>query len=376
MNLKIFTKKRLIIIGVVILVLFILAYCSAKSKSNNQIQLVDTIKKQDITSEVITTGQLQPIKQTTVGAQVTGEIKKLYIDIGDHVEKGQLIAELDPTVQENNLAKARDSVTSAKADLSTLNRKLAVAKADASNYAILYKNGAASKTDYDKYLTTLKETSNSVIQAKAKINQTELELENSAKDLSYTKIVAPMDGVVVSLPVEVGQTLTAGYNTPTIAQIADIDKMTIKAQISEADIYNIKQGQAATFTILGNTSKKYNAVVDVVHPAPTYVSDDSTTTTTTYYYTTLNVNDIDPSFRVNMTVNVTIKTDSKNNVIAVPSSSITTKDGKSYIKMLNQKGEAREQEIKTGYTNGTMTEVTSGLKVGDKIVKETLEKEK
>ncbi|MBN3860017.1 efflux RND transporter periplasmic adaptor subunit [Neisseriaceae bacterium PsAf] len=372
---RFFTKKRIIIFSIILfLIIIYLLFASIDSKPNTQ-TISEKVERQDIVAEVITSGQLRPYKETTVGAQVTGEIQNLYIDVGDKVEKGQLIAELDPTVQQNNLDKAKNTLVSAQADLSSLERKLAVAKSDLNSYSMLYKNGATSRAEYDKYLTLYKETSNNVIQAKTKVNQAKLDVDNMTKNFSYAKIVAPMSGVIVSLPVEVGQTLTAGYNTPTIATIAQMDKMTIKAQVSEADIYNIKPGQRATFTVVGNNSKEYPSEVEIVHPAPTYVSDKTNSTASTYYYTTLIVNEVDENFRIDMRATVHIITEERKNVIAISNSAITEKDDKKYVTLIDSKGKEKIQEIQTGFTNNIKTEILSGLKEGDTVLKESVDLE-
>ncbi|QRN41309.1 MAG: efflux RND transporter periplasmic adaptor subunit [Neisseriaceae bacterium] len=368
---KIFTKKHFIIFSIIVflLILYLISKNIRSEKTDEMIY--EKVEIQDIAAEVITSGQLRPYKQTTLGAQTTGEIKTLHIKVGDRVEKGQLIAELDPTVQENNLNKAKGNLISTQSDLNSLQRKLAVAKSDLNSYTMLYKNGATSRTEYNKYLTFYKEISNEVTQAKIKVDQAKLDVDNMTKNLSYTKIIAPISGVIISLPVEEGQTLTAGYSTPTIATIAQMDKMVITAQVSEADIYNIKPGQRATFTVVGN-NKNYPAEVDIVHPAPTYVSDNTNGTASTYYYTTLNVNEIDKSFRVNMTATVHIITDERKNVIAISNTAITEKDGKKYVTLIDSKGNKNMQEVQTNFTDNIKTEVVSGLKEGDTILKESV----
>ncbi|MFH4415832.1 MAG: efflux RND transporter periplasmic adaptor subunit [Neisseriaceae bacterium] len=363
------TRKR-VIIALLLLMLFFLYLCAPGSKQK-LLSITEKVTKQDIVTQVLASGKLEAAEDTTVGAQTTGEIKALHVKIGDTVKKGDLIAELDPTVATNNLAKTKDELTADQARLNSLKRKIVVAKSELDSYALLYRGGAASKTQYDARLTNYQELINESIQVKAKINQDELTLQNMNKNLSYTRITAPMAGIIVSLPVDVGQILTAGYTTPTVAKIANLDQMNIRAEISEADIVHIKKGQKASFTLVGNGSKSYPATVEIVHPAPISITDGIASNSNNYY-TILKVEQIDPSFKVNLTTTVHITTGEKDGVLAVSSSAIHERKGKSYVTVLDSQHKKLEKQVQTGFSNGTKTEILSGLVEGETVLKEAI----
>lgn len=369
-------KRKLLIAAVYIIVilLFLFTYSSCHKKKT-QI-LTEVAVKKDLSTEVLASGTLRPGKETTVGAQVTARIEKLYVEVGDKVKEGQVIAVLDPTVAKNNLAKARNALKSEQAQLATLKNNLRIAKANYQSYRTLYQQGATSRLEYDRNQAEYKSTQEEIAQTRARIQQAELEVENRQQDVSYTVLRSPIEGVVVSLPVSVGQTLTAGYSTPDVAKIAQLDQMTIQALISEADIYNVKAGQKAYFTIAGSGEKKYQAHVKTVYPVPTTVSENNNNNgESNEYYAILNVDQLDPNFRAYMTTTVHIITSSKKNVLTIPSKAVQQNDqGEEYV-ILVQQGKKEKRLIQTGYNTGTDVEVTSGLKKGDQIVTEIVKLE-
>lgn len=369
-----FLSKKFIIFAI-LGVIGLLLYSCLHHHQQKQLVISEKVHRGNITAQVTASGKLQAFEKTPVGAQTSGEIKHLYVEIGDQVKKGQLIAELDPTVPLNNLAKAKDTLIAAQADLNILNRQLTVAKADLNSFTRLYHEGASSKAEYNRYLSTYQDTRNRIIQAKAKIHTAQLEVKNMSQSLSYTKIKAPMDGTVISLPVAVGQTLAASLDTPVIAQIAQLDKMKIKVEISEGDIYQVQPGQQAIFTISGNPDRYYSAVVKTVYPASINTADNSKGSSSNSYYAILEVSSVDQNFRVDMTAIVTIITGQKENVLTISNTAINKENHKTFVTVLGKNNQPIKREVTIGFSNGILSEVVSGLQEGETVLKETVKTE-
>ena len=352
-----------------------LLYVSLHHNKQKQLIISEKVHRDNIIAQVTASGKLRAFEKTTVGAQASGEIKHLYVKIGDHVKQGQLIAELDPTVPLNNLAKAKDALSAAQADLNILNRQLKVANANLNSFSHLYREGASSRVEYDRYLSAYQDTRNRILQANAKIHTAKLEVKNMSQSLSYTKIKAPMDGTVISLPVAVGQTLAASLDAPIIAQIAQLDKMKIKVEISEGDIYQVQPGQQAIFTISGNPDKYYSAIVKTVYPASINTADNSKSSSSNSYYTILEVSSVDQNFRVDMTAIVTIITGKKENVLTISNTAINKENHKTFVTVLGKNNQPVKREVTIGFSNGVLSEVVSGLREGETVLKETVKTE-
>lgn len=369
-----FLSKKFVIFAI-LGAIGLLLYSCLHHHQQKQLVISEKVHRGNITAQVTASGKLQAFEKTPVGAQTSGEIKHLYVEIGDQVKKGQLIAELDPTVPLNNLAKAKDTLIAAQADLNILNHQLTVAKADLNSFTHLYHEGASSKAEYNRYLSTYQDTRNRIIQAKAKIHTAQLEVKNMSQSLSYTKIKAPMDGTVISLPVSVGQTLAASLDTPVIAQIAQLNKMKIKVEISEGDIYQVQPGQQAIFTISGNPDRYYSAVVKTVYPASINTADNSKGSSSNSYHAILEVSSVDQNFRVDMTAIVTIITGQKENVLTISNTAINKENHKTFVTVLGKNNQPIKREVTIGFSNGILSEVVSGLQEGETVLKETVKTE-
>lgn len=250
-----------------------------------------------------------------------------------------------------------------------------MANANLNSFSHLYREGASSRVEYDRYLSAYQDTRNRILQANAKIRTAKLEVKNMSQSLSYTKIKAPMDGTVISLPVAVGQTLAASLDAPIIAQIAQLDKMKIKVEISEGDIYQVQPGQQAIFTISGNPDKYYSAIVKTVYPASINTADNSKSSSSNSYYTILEVSSVDQNFRVDMTAIVTIITGKRENVLTISNTAINKENHKTFVTVLGKNNQPVKREVTIGFSNGILSEVVSGLREGETVLKETVKTE-
>ncbi len=220
-------------------------------KPEDQINyLTQPVSRIDINQTVSATGEISAAQLVTVGSQASGQIKKLHVKIGQQVKKGDLIAEIDSTTQLNELNTNKAKLDTYQAQLVSAQIKQRTADKKHKREKALWAEDATSKQELEDAEDTLAAAKASVAELKSLIKQTQISINTSEADLGYTRIMATMDGTVVSIPVEEGQTVNANQTTPTIVQLADLSKMQNKMQIAEGDAGKVKAGQALTFTIL------------------------------------------------------------------------------------------------------------------------------
>ena len=286
------------------------------------------VTKGDLENTVLATGILEATKMVNVGAQVSGQVKEMYVELGDEVKKGQLIARIDSVRQENELKASEASIKNQMAQLSVKQANLAKVEAEYLRQKAMFAQDATSKAELEGALASYKTAQADITAINAQIEQSRLTLATAKEDLGYTQIVAPMDGTVVAIVTEEGQTVNANQSAPTIVKLAQLDTMTIKAEISEADVMKVEKGQTVYFTTLGNNDKKIYATLRQVEPAPSSIKNDSNTTSSSnaavYYNALFDVPNPDGKLRINMTAQVYIVLDEAKNVLTIPAAAIQT----------------------------------------------------
>lgn len=332
------------------------------------------VSKGDIETTVLATGTVKAFKKVDVGAQVSGQIKTLKVQLGQEVKKGDVIAEIDARTQKNTLLSQEAQLTNYNAALAAKQASLAKARLDFTRQATMFKEGASSKENYDAAQATLKVAQADVVQAQAQIKQAKLTADSARLTLSYTQVVAPIDGVVVMIAVEEGQTVNAAQSTPTIVTLAQLDKVTVRAEISEGDVTKVKEGMPAYFTILGDSVKRYETTLASVDPGPVSLSDNTSTSSSTstaiYYYGQLHVLNPDRTLRVDMTTNVTVVLDRAKQVLTVPSTALGIKNDKGQyrVQVLDKDKKASERWVSIGLNNNVNAQVVDGLTEGEQVV--------
>ncbi|WP_373795986.1 efflux RND transporter periplasmic adaptor subunit [Neisseria dentiae] len=344
-------------------------------KPEDQINyLTQPVSRIDINQTVSATGEISAAQLVTVGSQASGQIKKLHVKIGQQVKKGDLIAEIDSTTQLNELNTNKAKLDTYQAQLVSAQIKQRTADKKHKREKALWAEDATSKQELEDAEDTLAAAKASVAELKSLIKQTQISINTSEADLGYTRIMATMDGTVVSIPVEEGQTVNANQTTPTIVQLADLSKMQNKMQIAEGDAGKVKAGQALTFTILSQPDNARAAVIDTVDPGLTtmsqgsYTTSTDTTDTAIYYYARALVPNEDGSLHIGMTTENTITINQAKNVLSVPNLAVKTQKGKKVVRVLDDKNQPQQREIKTGLSDGTNTQVLSGVKEGEKVI--------
>jgi macrolide-specific efflux system membrane fusion protein len=330
----------------------------------------------DVEKTVLATGALEPYRQVSVGAQVSGQVVSLRVDLGDQVKAGDLIAEIDSKTQSNNLQTAQASLDNISAQKIADEATLAQKQAAFERQKTLYAADAGSKADYDAAVAELKSAQSALAAVNAQIVSATVAVNTAQVNLGYTRITAPMDGTVISIVTKQGQTVNANQSAPTIVVLGELDKMTVKAQISEADVIHVRPGMQVYFTILGDPSKKYYATLRSIEPANTAFEPDTSTTTTStasaiYYYGLFDVDNPDGVLRTSMTAQVNIVEQSAKNTLTMPAAALgqKNKDGSYTVMVANEKGHPPEpHKVMIGVNDGSNAQVLSGLKMGDQVV--------
>lgn len=336
--------------------------------------LTQPVSKMNIDQTVSATGEISAAQLVTVGSQASGQIKKLYVRIGQQVKKGELIAEIDSTTQINALNTHKAKLDTYRAQLVSAEIKQKTAAKKYRREKALWAENATSKAELEDAEDALSAATASVAELKSQIKQTQIAMNTAEADLGYTRITATMDGTVVSIPVEEGQTVNANQSTPTIVQLADLSKMLNKMQIAEGDAGKVKAGQNLTFTVLSQPENRRDAVIDTVDPGLTkmsqgsYTTSTDTTDTAVYYYARALVPNEDGSLHIGMTTENTIVINRAEQVLAVPNLAVKTKAGKKIVRVLGEKDKVEERAVKTGLSDGTNTQVIEGVKAGEKVI--------
>lgn len=337
------------------------------------------VTRGDIEDSVLATGALQAARLTNVGAQVGGRIKKLYVKVGDEVEEGQVIADIDDTTQRNALRAAQESVANYKAQKASRQSALALAQKEYKRQKYMYERQAASRADFESAEHALAAARADIDAVQAQIVQASMQMENAQADLGYTRVVAPSAGTVVSIVTQEGQTLNVMQSAPTIVKLADLDTMKIEAQISEADVARVRPGMDAYFTTLGDPDTRRPATLVSVEPGPinmkTYEGSntDSAASTAVYYNGLLSVPNPEHELRIQMTAQVTLVLASARDVLMIPAGALGRQgeDGRYTVRVASgEKGKEKieRRAVEVGLNNRVHVEIKSGLKEGEQVI--------
>ena len=336
--------------------------------------ITEEVKRGKIAQTVSATGEISATNLVDVGAQVSGQIKKMHVKIGDIVKEGDLIAEIDDVTQVNEVNTRKAQLQTYQAQLESAQVALKIAQRKYSRYKSLASADAVSKEEFEATEDSLATNRAKIKELQSSIRQTQIAINTAEKDLGYTRITAPSTGTVVSLVVEQGQTINSSQTSPTVVQIADLTSMTNKMQIAEGDATKVKAGQTVNFTILSEPDAPISAKLDSIDPGLTTMSQGSyskstdTTSNAIYYYARATVPNPDGKLAIGMTTQNTVEIASADNVLMVPTVAIKTKDGKKFVRVLGANNQAVDREIQTGLKDSMNTEVKSGLNEGEKVV--------
>ncbi len=365
---KIQTNKKLqIIIGIVCLLLLIIII-----KSGNKTKQYETqpIEKHTITQVVEASGTINPVNIVSVGSTVSGPISKIYVDYNSMVKKGQLLAEIDPRLSKQTVEQNRAAIASAQANLRDMQANAEMSRKTLRRYQNLYKRNFVPKSELDQAINDYKSDMAKISSARADIAKAQAQCRGAELSLSYTKIVAPVDGMIISREIDVGQAVAASFQAPELFTIAqDLQKMQIEVNVSEADIGKVKEGQDVEYTLDGYPDTTFKGKVTQVRISPTTVSNVVT------YSVIVGVDNKDLKLKPGMTANVSIITAKHENVLCVPNFALKftpNPEGPKYEKQgiwVLIKHHLERIEIATGLSDDSYTEVISPyIKEGDTVI--------
>ena len=339
-------------------------------------------KKGSFSKKVDATGEIFATELIDVGAQVSGQIKKLYVKLGDQVKKGDMIASIDSSTQQNSIDNKEAQLAIYKAQLESAKVALNIAKTQFERENALFAKNATSKQEFESAKNTFSANSAKIKELEAQIKQTNIELSTAKINLGYTKITAPRDGTVVSVQVEEGQTVNANQTTPTIVNIADLSHVKMKMQIAEGDITKIKVGTPVEYSILSEPTKKFQTTVSSIDLGLTTLSDgsygssssskssyssSSSSSSAVYYYAQSIVDNKDGILRIGMTTQNELLIANVEDAIIVPSIGIKKDENGTFVYVLKD-GKPVKTAVKTGIKDNLDTQIISGINEGDEII--------
>lgn len=351
---------------VVIVIVAVATWAMSGGKKEEDINFKEEkVALKTLQNSVTATGTIEAVTSVTVGTQVSGIVNKLYVDYNSQVKKGQVIAELDKT----NLL---SELNTAKANLASAQSSLNYQAANMERYKTLYKKGLVSADEYENALLTYR-------QAKEQVASSRENVQRAQTNLGYATITSPIDGTVISKSVEEGQTVAASFNTPELFTIAkDLTNMQVVANVDEADIGNVKEGDRVTFTVDAYPDDTFEGTVKQVRLEAT------TTNNVVTYEVVISAPNADLKLKPGLTANVTIYTQERSGVLAVANKALRFTPTKETVgkdmKIVDCKGKNKvwtlngntltAHSVTIGQSDGINTEITKGLKQGDKIVTE------
>ena len=343
--------------------------------------LTETVRRGEILATVNASGELDAMVSVDVGAQVSGQIEKLYVELGRQIKKGDLIAEIDST-QRNELEKSKAQLASYEAQLAARKVTRDVAQARYNREVKLRSTDSTSRENLESAQQTLASAKADVAEMESQIVQARLAVSTAETNLGYTRISAPLDGTVVSIPVEEGQTVNANQTTPTIVKIADLSRMENKIEISEGDITRVAPGMPVIYTILSEPDISFRARLDSIDPGNTSVtnagatssgsSSSSSSNEAVYYYGKSIVSNEDGRLRIGMTTQNTIVVSRAQDVLIVPSIVLEKRTARGrtsyFVQVLTPAGTVEERAVETGVSDNLNTQIVSGLAEGERVV--------
>lgn len=369
-------KNKIVIVLISLVVIALLCGAGAFINKGKNSGYVTVPAKRDTIVEVVeASGTVNPVNTVDIGSQVSGMIKEIYVDYNSKVTKGQLLAQIDPSLFQAQVDKARGDLIAARSNKAKIEAMLAYDKKNYERYKKLYSKNYVAKSELDLAEATYKSDLAQVAAAQGSISQAQATLNNNLTNLKYTRIISPVDGIVVSRAVDVGQTVAASFQTPTLFQVAqDLTNMQIEVNVSEADIGKIKKDQEVEYTLDGYADSIFHGKVTEVRIAPTTVSNVVT------YTVIVDVDNQEQKMIPGMTANVSIITNKSENVICIPTEALKftpteITGGKKYKEQgiwILKDNKPHRISIQLGAKDSEKTEIISAeLQENDKVIIKT-----
>lgn len=345
----------------------------ANGAGSGRTQTVATVpvSRGTVAQTVLATGMLEASQLVSVGARVSGQIETLAVSLGQTVKEGDLIAQIDSQDQQNEVRQAEASLANIEAQIRAKEANLTKAQLSLSRYEKLGEQRYSSQETVESAQADVLIYQADLAALEAQKSSAEVTVSTAKISLDRTRITAPITGTVVAVSVKQGQTVNALQSAPTIVKLAALDRMLVKVEISEADVVNVAPGQPASFTILGEPARTFDAVVQEIEPAPSGIADSDTISSdeAIYYNGLLAVDNADGKLRIGMTAQVSIQLGQAKDVLTVPYSAVKNLASDPYVQVYDPAtGVVRDQPVKVGLTDKVIVEIREGLTEGQKVV--------
>ncbi|ALE03175.1 efflux RND transporter periplasmic adaptor subunit [Bartonella ancashensis] len=375
-------RKKVSIFLCVLFCILLISVTRSIFASDTSVYMTAVVKRGDIEESVLVSGIVRPHKLVAVGARTTGRVAAMHVVPGDVVKKGDLLAEIDATDEENDLKRKKAVLAHYNARLQEQESYLFQAQANLDRQRQMIERHATSKVTFDEAEVQVGIRKAQLAQLKEQITQAQIDVNSAEANLSYTRIEAPLAGTVLATIIEEGQNVNAVQSVPTVAILGDLSKMKITMQISEADILRVHAGQPLYFTVLGNIQRRYEGTLERVDPAPESIRADiginpglsgstsSLSSSAVYYNGLVHVDNSDGFLRTYMTAQARIILNSAQDVLLVPSDALhnETKDNKAWVQILVGANKVVTKQVVVGINNRTMAEIVSGINEGDVVI--------
>lgn len=412
------SRRNRILLATAVVVLITAGAAWAMRKPAAPSLATSPVSRGDLEQTVDATGVIDAYKLVSVGAQASGQIRSLKVQLGDVVKQGDLIAEIDSVTQQNSLKNAEAALENIRAQRAVQTASLKEAELAFARQKEMLAADATSRAEYESAEASLASTRAQIRALDAQIRQRETELGTAQANLGYTRITAPIDGTVVAVVAEEGRTVNANQSAPTIVKLARLDLVTVNAEISEADVVKVKPDMPVYFTILGNPDHKYQAKLRTVNPAPASISTDTTSSsssssssssTAVYYNALFDVENPEGTLRIDMTAQVSVllaqakdalliptvalgpkvpeggrgagagnagnapraarsKNEAQRQQRRQPDAAALAKSNAYMVRVVGKDGQPEPRRIKVGLNNGSNVEVLEGLSEGELVV--------
>ncbi|MBT9492175.1 MAG: efflux RND transporter periplasmic adaptor subunit [Paucibacter sp.] len=318
----------------------------------------------DVTQTVQAAGVLQAKLKVDVGAQVSGQVQKLHVELGQLVRKGDLLVSLDPELARSDVAQAQAALAQQRAALDSRLIDLAAARREVTRQQRLLQGNATAPTEAERADTDLAKWEADVRGQTATLARLQADLDKKQLALGYTRITAPMDGTVVNLPVQEGQTVIAIQLPPVMMTLANLDTITVRTRVPESDIQSIRAGQAARFATLAGEDQRYEGKVRVIQPIPERAAN------AVFYNVLFEVDNQQRKLFSDMTVQVDIVTGKAVQVPTLPIVALgeRSKEGRYTVQVLDAANKQTPRQVRIGLQDGARAQVLDGLKVGEKVL--------
>ena len=319
----------------------------------------------DIAITVSALGKIGPKTYVDVGAQVSGQLDIVHVEVGDVVEQGQLLAEIDPRVYESRVEADRARVESLQAQLAERQATLALAQTTHTRNSSIAARGLIAKDLVDASAATLKQSQAQLGSVRAQLKEAQSTLDGDVANLSYAKVYAPIAGTVVSQTVLEGQTLNTNQTAPTLLRIADLQTMTVTAQVAEADIPRLSVGTPAYFSTLGQPKRRWTGNVRQLLPTPDILNE------VVLYKVLIDVQNDDGALLPDMTAQVFFTVDEAHDAVTVPINAVSAapgQDAASFVRVVGERGAVQRREVQVGLRDRDRAQILSGLDAGERVI--------